>query len=135
MDNKDKGSWRDSPPDYGKWYTAYKRFIKYAKNGIWAYLFEVMGKDTKLKKCIVMIDSSYIKIHMHATGKKIKTKILVAQNGLHSKIHLVVNGHGMPIDLIVTDRSRANCKKAKSYSFNQEYQCKVSIGNPNLRYK
>ena len=29
-----------------------------------------MCKDTKLKKCMLIIDSSYIKVHMHATGAK-----------------------------------------------------------------
>ena len=41
------------------------------KHGTWEYLFEVLVKDTKLKKkCILMVDSSYIKIHMHATVAK-----------------------------------------------------------------
>ena len=40
------------------------------KHGTWEYLFEVLVKDTKLKKCMLIIDSSYIKVHMHATGAK-----------------------------------------------------------------
>ena len=34
------------------------------------------------------------------------------QNGLNSKIYLVVNKCGTPINFIVTDRSPADCKEA-----------------------
>ena len=63
--------WRDLPPDYGKYYMIYKRFIWWAKNGTWKYLFEVMSKDTKLKKCKVnlAIDANWKVIKMIVTGR------------------------------------------------------------------
>ena len=60
----------DLPPDYGKWYTAHKRFIRWAKNGKWERLAKVLSQNVELKNVVAMIDSSHIKVHMRATGAK-----------------------------------------------------------------
>lgn len=34
------------------------------------------------------------------------------QKGLNAKIHLAVDAHGMPVRIIVTEGTRADCKEA-----------------------
>ena len=70
-----------------------KKSLIWTKNGTLEYLFEVLIKDTKLKKRMVIIDSSYIKVYIHATGAKIATQILVAQKGAQFESPL---GHEYP---------------------------------------
>ena len=62
--------WRNLPPDYVKWYMVRKKFIRWARNGMWEYLFEILSKNTKLEKHMVMIDSRQVKVHVRATGAK-----------------------------------------------------------------
>ena len=60
----------DLPPDYGKWYTVHKRFLRWAQNGKWERLAKVLSQNAELKNVVAMIDSSHIKVHMHVTGAK-----------------------------------------------------------------
>ena len=73
---------------------------------------------------------SYQALYNSLRENQIISKI---KGNLISKISLVVNEYGTPINFIVTDGSCANCKK--SYSLNQKYQRKVSICGSCLRYK
>lgn len=60
--------WRDLPPQYGNWKSAHKRFTRWAKDGIWEKIFKTLSKDAN-NECI-MIDSTIIKAHQHASRIK-----------------------------------------------------------------
>ena len=60
----------DLPPDYGKWYTVHKRFLRWAQNGKWERLAKVLSQNAELKNIVAMIDLSHIKVHMRATWAK-----------------------------------------------------------------
>ena len=59
--------WRDLPERFGPWGTAWKRFDRWAKKGAWRRVFEAL-QDPDLEWMI--IDSTVIRAHQHAAGKK-----------------------------------------------------------------
>ncbi len=59
--------WRDLPERFGKWDSAYQRFNRWCKRGVWKGILEAL-KDPDLE-CL-MLDSTTIRAHQHAAGKK-----------------------------------------------------------------
>jgi transposase len=37
--------WRDLPPQFGKWYTAYTRFRRWTKSNVWPKVFAKLAED------------------------------------------------------------------------------------------
>jgi transposase len=37
--------WRDLPPEFGKWYTAYTRYHRWAKKKVWRKVFDVLQNE------------------------------------------------------------------------------------------
>jgi transposase len=60
--------WRDLPDRYGPHTTAYNRFNRWAKRGIWLGLFDALAKRSP--GSLALIDSSVIRAHQHAAGGK-----------------------------------------------------------------
>lgn len=60
--------WRDLPPDYGDWKNTHRRFCRWRDKGIWEELLEHLVGEHDLEW--IMIDATYIKAHMHASGAK-----------------------------------------------------------------
>ena len=60
--------WRDLPPEYGKWSTMHKRFIRWARKGVWQMIFNTLAVDADTEW--LMIDSTIVRAHQHAAGAK-----------------------------------------------------------------
>src|SRR5262249_34411613 len=60
--------WRDLPERYGPYTTAYNRFNRWRKDGIWDRLMNAIVKAYDGK--VQMIDSSIVRVHQHASGAK-----------------------------------------------------------------
>ena len=60
--------WRDLPERYGPYTTAYNRFNRWRKAGIWDGLMAAVTKAHGSK--VQMIDSSIVRVHQHASGPK-----------------------------------------------------------------
>ena len=60
--------WRDLPAEYGKWATVHKRFIRWAKKGVWQMIFNSLAVDADTEW--LMIDSTIVRAHQHAAGAK-----------------------------------------------------------------
>ena len=57
--------WRDLPERFGHWNSAFQRFNRWAKKGIWTAVFEaVQEPDWEW----LMIDASVIRAHPHSAG-------------------------------------------------------------------
>ena len=59
--------WPDLPERFGKPNTAFQRFNRWSKKGIWQRVFEAL-QDPDLEW--LMIDSTVVRAHQHAAGQK-----------------------------------------------------------------
>jgi len=67
--------WRDLPERYGPYTTAYNRFNRWRKAGIWDRLMDAIVKAHDGN--VQMIDSSIVRVHQHASGVKKRVAIVV----------------------------------------------------------
>ena len=61
--------WRDLPERFGNWNSAWRRFDRWAKKGVWRRVFDAL-QDPDLEW--VILDSTVIRAHPHAAGAKKK---------------------------------------------------------------
>ena len=60
--------WRDLPDEFGKWYTVYTRFWRWAQKGVWERIFKHLSADPDFE--YVLIDATLVRVHQHGTGAK-----------------------------------------------------------------
>jgi len=60
--------WRDLPKEFGKWFTVYTRFWRWAQKGVWERVFLTLSDDPDFE--YVLIDATHIRVHQHGTGAK-----------------------------------------------------------------
>jgi transposase len=61
-------SWRDLPERYGPYTTAYNRFNRWAKRGVWGAVFGALAQRSP--DSLRMIDSTVVRAHQHAAAPK-----------------------------------------------------------------
>jgi transposase len=59
--------WRDLPERFGNWNSAWRRFDRWSRKGVWARVFEAL-QDPDLEWLI--LDPTVIRAHQHAAGAK-----------------------------------------------------------------
>ncbi|MGE0526881.1 MAG: IS5 family transposase [Bdellovibrionales bacterium] len=96
------GPWRDIPKEFCPWQTAFDRFNRWAKKGLWTNFFSgIRGEiDTEW----VFADGSYVRAHQHASGARAGEERAIGRSrgGSTTKIHMVCDAHGNPIDFEIT---------------------------------
>lgn len=60
--------WRDLPEYFGKWFSVWKRFRRWALKGVFEKLFEALSGEPDFE--YALIDGTIVKVHRHATGAK-----------------------------------------------------------------
>ena len=60
--------WRDLPERYGPYTTAYNRYNRWSKRGVWGHIFDHLA--TQSAESLHMIDSTVVKAHRAASGAK-----------------------------------------------------------------
>jgi transposase len=65
--------WRDLPERYGPYTTAYNRFNRWSRRGIWKRIFDTLA--SKSRDSLHLIDSTIVKAHRAASGAKGGRKI------------------------------------------------------------
>src|ERR1035438_3702328 len=58
--------WRDLPARYGPYTTAYNRFNRWSRRGIWKRIFDQLA--SKSRDSLYLIDSTIVKAHRAASG-------------------------------------------------------------------
>ena len=94
--------WRDLPPEFGDWNAIYKRFNDWSGKLKLFNIFHDLIKDPDMEW--KMIDGSVVKAHQHSTGARKTEENSIGKSvaGNSSKIHIVVDSHGNPIDFEIT---------------------------------
>ena len=65
--------WRDLPERYGPYTTAYNRFNRWSRRGIWKRIFDRLA--SRSRDSLYLIDSTIVKAHRAASGGKGGRKI------------------------------------------------------------
>jgi len=61
--------WEDLPERYGKYKSVHKRFLRWARGGVWERVFAALVQDRHNR--YLMLDSTIVKAHPQAaTGRK-----------------------------------------------------------------
>ena len=60
--------WRELPEVFGKWNSVFIRYNRWAKNGVWERVFQLLSDDPDLE--YVLIDSTAVRAHQHSAGAK-----------------------------------------------------------------
>ena len=72
-------AWRDLPPRFGPWNTAYRRFHRWAKDGVWPAVLKELQAMARLDERtsgefdVLLLDSTSAKAHSAASGAKKKS--------------------------------------------------------------
>ena len=123
--------WRDFPKTYGNWNSAFKRFRVWIKKGIWTRIFEYLRDEPDMEW--IAIDASVIRAHQHSAGalKKGETPEQSRENqalgrsrgGLSTKIHVIVDALGYPIDFVLTPGQVSDITQAERLINDKEFHC------------
>jgi transposase len=82
--------------------TCYNRFVRWRKAGVWE---SIMAALTAAPNAAVqMIDTSMVRVHQHAAcfADGANRAVGRSRGGLTSKLHVVVDGKGLPLRLGIT---------------------------------
>ena len=103
--------WQDLPPEYGDCKNTHKRFTRWRDKPIWEKLLEQLVTDVDYEW--LMIDASHVKDSSTCRGSaRGQPGYAAYKRGLNTKLHLAVDAHGMPIRVLVTSGTVADCTQA-----------------------
>jgi transposase len=111
--------WRDLPERYGHWKSVYERY-RWAADGTFDLLLShVQVHDDSLGRIdwAVSVDSTIVRADQHVAGAREKGEPVEtnrqalgrSRGGLTTKVHLAVDGRGLPLALAVTGGNVNDC--------------------------
>lgn len=107
--------WRDLPKYFGSWNSIFKRFNEWSRFGKLTAIFEKVIKDPDFEW--EFIDGSVVKAHQHSSGAPNGCEAAIGKSvaGNSTKIHLAVDGFGLPIAFKLTGGEVHDCKAAPDF--------------------
>ncbi len=107
--------WRDLPREFGSWKTIYNQFNRWSQRGILERLFFILRGE--LDKEWHFMDASVVKAHQHSIGvndsEPHEQSIGKTAGGNTTKIHMLCDSHGNPIDFDITQGQVHDVKQAE----------------------
>ncbi|MBR4834970.1 MAG: IS5 family transposase [Thermoguttaceae bacterium] len=95
--------WRALPRRYGHWNTVYRRFRRWAENGVLTRVLEVLQNEELIGSdfSVLSLDSTFVKSSPSAAGalKKRAASDRSDEGGRATKIHAIVAGPTTPVAL------------------------------------
>jgi transposase len=101
--------WRDLPKEFGHSNSIFKKYSRWSKDNKFLEIFKLISKHADMEW--VFIDGSHVRAHQHSAGIK-DQDISKSIGGNSSKIHLAVDAHGNPIEIIITNGTTHDVKVA-----------------------
>jgi transposase len=74
--------WRDLPEQRGPFTTAYNRFNRWSRRGIWKRMFDILAANSR--DSLHLIDSTIVKAHRSASGTRSRTSSAASGTGAAS---------------------------------------------------
>jgi len=105
--------WRDLPDSYGPRTTCYNRFVRWRRAGIGENILNALAAAHDA--AVQMIDTSKVRVHQHAAciADSANQAIGRSRGGLTSKLHVVVDGNGLPVR---RDNARGGARQPALFS-------------------
>lgn len=107
--------WRDLPPDFGPWQSAYDRFRAWTENGLWKSILQGLGAPACDNEYL-MIDSTAMRVHAHGAnpaGGQLAQAMGRSKASLSTKIHMACDALGYPLGFIPTGANVSDFDQAQ----------------------
>ena len=94
--------WRDLPDQFGPWSTVFSQFNRWSKAGKWQQVFARIKNDPDNEWNF--IDATIVSAHQHAAGAAggQAAAIGISRGGNTTKVHMLADAHGNPLEFEVT---------------------------------
>ncbi|MFO1258470.1 MAG: IS5 family transposase [Gammaproteobacteria bacterium] len=104
--------WRDLPAEFGCWNSIFQKFNRWSSKNKLVKIFKSLVQDPDLEW--TFIDASIIRAHQHSAGAASKENQAIGKSvgGNTTKIHMVVDAYGFPIEFDLTGGEVHDCKAA-----------------------
>lgn len=106
--------WRQLPKSFGNWASIYSKFRRWSRAGIIKNIFTALAAKLP-KRSVAMVDSTYIKAQRSASsmrGDGLPRELGRSRGGITTKVHLLCNEHGQPMDFMLTGGETPDIKIA-----------------------
>lgn len=110
--------WRDLPPFFGQWISIYQQFNRWSLKHKLIKIFKALVRESDCHW--EFIDSSFVKAHQHCHGATSHNDQAIGQSrgGNNTKIHIVTESSGLPLDFTLTGGEVPDVKMAPQLLLN-----------------